>query len=597
MERVLASLQARRIDRIAAGYAVGGWLLVQAAAIAMPSFNAPSWAMRALIIFVLLGFPCTLAIAWFATPQLQPHHAAHPHKKHLHVAALILFAGAAVFAVGALALQLSHLSAGEKDADVDVASSSIAVLPFVNMSGDPGKEFFSDGVSEELLNDLANVPALRVAARTSSFAFKGRSVDIKTIGRLLAVGAVLEGSVRESGAHLRITAQLIDAATGFYLWSAIYDRNLTDVLDVQDEIARAITAALTHKLLPPSKPGQRPGRPTTIDADAYRDYLKGLHEFAPRTEQGTEDALVLFEQVTARAPDFAEGYAALGRAMINMSEFHPERKDLLPAADAALARALALDPRCISALASRLDLSLHKLDWPAAGADAKRLQAINPNSATVLHEMFRYYQFLGFPELALAAAEGAAALNPLSFVDHLNAGVAYYYLGKYGEAAKAAHAALALATGQPSGLVLLCAADARARNLAEARAIELQLAPSPSAAQGCAFDIALGTSSASEARRLVANVARDFPKDGIGPREIGGMYAAAGDTDSAITWFARAYDLREIEFFTIRYDRTIPPELFAQAGWKTLTDRPLYQAWQSAHDRLANDLAGSRLAD
>ena len=597
MERVLASLQARQIDRIAAGYAVGGWLLVQAAAIAMPSFNAPSWAMRALILFVLLGFPCTLAIAWFAAPQLQPHHhATHPHRKHIHVAALVLFASVAVFAVGALALQLSHLSAGENGGDVQVASSSIAVLPFVNMSGDPGKEFFSDGVSEELLNDLANVPALRVAARTSSFAFKGRSVDIKTIGRLLAVGAVLEGSLRESGTHLRITAQLIDAVTGFHLWSAIYDRNLTDVLDVQDEIARAITAALTHKLLP-SAPGPRPGRPSMIYADAYSDYLKGLHEFAPRTEQGTENALVLFEQVTTRAPDFAEGYAALGRAMINMSEFHPERKDLLPAAEAALARALSLDPRCVSALASRLDLSLHKLDWTAAGADAKRLQAINPNSATVLHELFRYYQFLGFPELALAAAKGAVTLNPLSFADHLNTGVAYYDLGRYGEAAKAAHAALALVAGQPSGLALLCGADARGGNLAEARGVELQLASSPSAAQGCAFDIALGARSATDAQRIVTNFSRDFPNGGMGAAEIGGMYADAGDTNSALAWFGRAYDRSEIEFFTIRFDRTIPPELFAQPGWKVLANRPLYQAWQSAHDRLANELAGSRLAD
>lgn len=595
MERLLANLQARRIDRIAAGYAVCGWLLVQAASIAMPSFDAPPWAMRALIIFVLTGFPCSLALAWFAVPHLTPQ--GRGARRHVHLAALAMFAGVAVFAVGGLAYQLSHSTAASPPIlSAQPAPASIAVLPFVNMSGDASKEYFSDGISEELLNDLANIPALRVAARTSSFAFKGRNEDIKTIARLLSVGAVLEGSVRESGAHLRITAQLIDAASGYHLWSAIYDRNLTDVLVLQDEIARAITGALTHRLLP-APAGPKPGKPHAMDAVAYRDFLQGQHDLGPRTEEGAESALVLFEQATARAPDFAEGFAALARAAINVFEYHPERKDLMPAAEAALARALALDPHCVSALASRLDLALHKLDWPAAAADAKRLVAINAHSVNVQHEMFRYYQLLGFPERALTAAQGAAVLDPLSFVDHLNVAAAYIHLARFNDAADASRAALALVSDQPDVLALLCTSEAHLGHLSEARTLEVRLAHDPGAALGCAFDIALGAHRVDEADAIMDRLARSFPQGDLAATDIGDMYAVAGDSAKAVAWLTRAYDLKEFALFTVAYDRAIAPEFFAQPGWKALSGRPLFQAWHAAHDRLAEDLSGGGFAD
>jgi TolB-like protein len=165
--------------------------------------------------------------------------------------------------------------------------------------------YFSDGFSEELLIDLANTPQLRVAARTSSFTFKGKRADIQEIANKLHVRTVLEGSVRESGDRVRITAQLIDAASGYHIWSQTYDRQLTDILKVQDEIARAIAAALTKKLT------GRPDAANPVDPEAYRKYLLGKFYFDHHNEVDNERAIALFKEVTTLQPDFSDGYAML----------------------------------------------------------------------------------------------------------------------------------------------------------------------------------------------------------------------------------------------------------------------------------------------
>ncbi|MBI3678017.1 MAG: hypothetical protein HY243_15520 [Proteobacteria bacterium] len=598
MERFLRALQARRIDRIAAGYAVAGWVLVQAASIAVPTFDAPAWLLKTFIIFVLLGFPITLGTVWFATPHLAGRAARGERLKPIHATALALVAAVIVFVAGDLSYQLAHLFAGstvQQKAAAPFAPShaSIAVLPFVNMSGDPNKEYFSDGISEELLNDLANTPALRVAARTSSFAFKGKNQDIKQIARLLGVASVLEGSVRESGEHLRITAQLIDAVNGYHLWSKTYDRDLTDVLAVQDEIARAITQALTHALLPAARVGSSQ-KPTAIDPEAYRAYLLGQHEMGPRTQEGVENALALFEKTTQLAPNFAEGFAALARAQINTSEYHAERTDLIPAAHVSLQRALELDPNNLNALASHLDLALHRLDWKTATADARRMRALNPNSATVLHEMFRYYQIMGFPDLALDTVRSAVILSPLSIVDRFNLAAALVHNARYAEAAAAARAALALQQDNPIALSYLCTASAHSNDLDSAGAIAAKFASMPHqevSALGCQFDIAVGSGNHGEARRLADDLSKKYATGDFSATDVGDNYAVAGDYPNAAKWLARAYDLKEFALYTIIYDRAIEPDFFQTPGWKKLFARPLFQDWQQAHDALAAELA------
>jgi TolB-like protein len=229
------------------------------------------------------------------------------------------------------------------------------------MSGDPAKDYLGDGITEEILNDLANTPNLRVAARTSSFSFKGKSADIAEIAGKLHVGAVLEGSVRQEGSRIRIVAQLIDAKDGLHLWSARYDRRVDDILAVQDEIARAISAALGQKLVP-RRPHAR-----AIDPKAYQDYLQAQYFFKQRTLNGYGRAKDLLDDAIARQPDFANAYALRGHlAMLAI----PVNPNALAKARQMTAEALRLDPNNREALDTDLQTTLTTLDWGRMYRDA-----------------------------------------------------------------------------------------------------------------------------------------------------------------------------------------------------------------------------------
>lgn len=596
MHRLLKAAQARKLDRIAAAYAVGGWILVQAASITFPTFGAPGWMLKVFIVAVLLGFPLTLGIAWVMAPhrQVAKGHSRLAPTTRTDIVLLSLLGLVIAVSFGQFVFKFTSepeaTPAREQPGTSTPAvapEASIAVLPFVNLSGDPKKEYFSDGISEDLLNNLSNQPELRVAARTSSFAFKGKNEDIKEIARKLNVRHILEGSIREEGNRIRITAQLINAADGYHVWSQSYDRELTSVLVVQDEIARAISAALTHKLLP----AKSAAASKSVDPEAYRKYLQGQAYLGPRRPEGIAKAVELFKEATSLQPDFADAYAALGRALINHAENRREQRSLISDAEAALARALELDPNNLGALATHLDLALHKLDWQTAAADARRMQAINPHSSTVLHEMFRYYQFLGFPQEALAAAQAAAILDPLAFVDRLNVTAGLIHIARNAEAVLAAQRALELEPDQPYMLALLCTAYARNGQIKEARAVAETLPKEGGYKDGCHFDIAVSASRLDEARKLVDKLAAQFPDVELSVTDFGDLYAVANDFDKAMKWFERAYAQREAALFTIPYDKTIAAAFFQDPRWQELSRRPLFKEWQAAHDKLAAELA------
>ncbi len=398
MNQLLQEIRARKLDRIAAAYAVVAWIVVQGAAIALPSFNAAPWVLRTLIIVAIVGLPVALAIGWVRGPS---HPDTSAHARRLFGGLLV---GGVVVALG-LGVVAYEFASDEAPPQAAVTApppaNSIAVLPFVNMSGDASQDYFSDGISEELLNDLANTPDLRVAARTSSFVFKGSRASIKDIAIALNVRTVLEGSIRKAGNRVRITAQLINAADGYHLWSATFDRDLTDILAVQTEIAQAITQALIHKLLP-----ARAGRPKTIAPEIYSAYLQGKFFFDQRSKEGNERAIALFKRVVAAEPGHADGWAALAYALEN--EFVTFEEPVGSAATRAAAteameKALALDPNNLIALLAKLNLALATWDWDTAGETLKRMRAINPNNAFVLRGTSNYCLVLGFPKGSIAA--------------------------------------------------------------------------------------------------------------------------------------------------------------------------------------------------
>ena len=343
-----AELKRRNVFRVAAAYLVLGWLFLQIASVVLQFIGAPDWVGKAIIALLVIGFIPSLAVAWVfevgpAGVQRDDgtQHGASGHRgRRLDILTLI---GVVVVALIAFAEQLrvpekpdavptavpaaatpAVASASQGDAarassaplpPFDPPRASIAVLPFSNMSPDPENEYFADGISEELLNVLSAVDGLKVASRTSAFAFKGGKQSVGEIARSLDVAHVLEGSVRKQGARVRITAQLIDASSDQHLWSDTYDRELTDIFAVQEEIAKAIAGELGDALgIDAAAKGVRVEKPTE-DFAAYEDFLRGRQLFHQRGE-GLLTARALLEKVVERDPAFAEAWAVLAGVYI-----------------------------------------------------------------------------------------------------------------------------------------------------------------------------------------------------------------------------------------------------------------------------------------
>ncbi|HEY2396555.1 MAG TPA: hypothetical protein VGH81_11335, partial [Rudaea sp.] len=294
-------LKRRKVFRVGVAYLVVGWLLIQVSSTVAPQLSLPEWAPRLITFVILLGFPIALVLAWIfdVTPDgIKVDGASAGNKRVIAVAVML-----AALAVGWYWKTRPVPVAGEGGAD----AHSIAVLPFVNMSEDKSNEYFSDGISEEILNVLARMSGLHVAARTSSFSFRKQEQEIPTIARELKVRMVLEGSVRKQGERVRVTAQLIDASNGYHVWSQTYDRDLKDIFAIQDEIAGAIAQELRVKL--DAAPGGGAPVADTTDLPAYQLYLKAIALWAARGDKNLHQALALFEAATKRDPKYAKAWA------------------------------------------------------------------------------------------------------------------------------------------------------------------------------------------------------------------------------------------------------------------------------------------------
>ena len=329
MSSLFSELKRRNVIRVALVYIVAAWLLLQVADVVLNNIEAPNWVFQTILLLVVLGFPFAVIFAWAfeLTPEgLKKEKDVDRSESITHdtgrkldfiiiavlVLALVYFAYDKYVIDPAQEETLATASTqAEEISETDTPEMSIAVLPFVNMSSDPEQEFFSDGISEELLNMLAQFPGLRVAARTSSFQFKGMNQDIAKIADTLHVAHILEGSVRKSGNRLRITAQLIKADDGFHLWSHSYDRELDDIFAVQNEIARAISDALKVKLTLDTASGtaQRPAVIPAANTQAYEAYLRGRRLIHRRGRESLEDAVRHLERALRLDERFAPAHA------------------------------------------------------------------------------------------------------------------------------------------------------------------------------------------------------------------------------------------------------------------------------------------------
>ncbi len=325
---------------------------------------------------------------------------------------------------------------------------AIAVLPFTNMSADPENDYFCDGLAEELSNALAKIDGLKVAARTSAFAFRGKQTSISEIGRTLAVTSILEGSVRTSRGRMRIAVQLVNAADGYHVWSERFDRETKDVFDVQDEITLAVVDALKVKLLGDERAAAL--KRGTADAEAYQLYLKGRYSWNQRTAQSVREAAQLYGRAIARDPGYALAYAGLAECYVLFSWLSVEPpRESMPKARAAALRALELDGTLAEAHAALgVYLSFFAWDQPASERALRRAIELNPGSATAHHWLGNIALLaMGRYDESIAALRRAAELDPLAPIISSDTGVTLLYARRFDEAIAQLRHALSLDAG------------------------------------------------------------------------------------------------------------------------------------------------------
>ncbi len=424
---------------------------------------------------------------------------------------------------------------------------SIAVLPFVNLSADPENGYFCDGMTEEILNALSAVPSLRVASRTSSFVFKDATQDVQTIGEKLRVRTVLEGSVRRADVKLRVTAQLINVADGFHLWSHTYEREMQDVFAVQDEIARAIVDALKVKL--EGEPGVALVEPHTDNVAAYALYLKARYFWKKKSASALKKCIEYFEQAVALDPRYAQAHAALADSyiMLGYHNFLPP-KQVFPRARAAADAAVGIDDGLAEAHTARACVSLlHDWDWPAAERQFQR--------AIQLKELYPTAHFwyacclwaMGRTADAVDQASRAQTLAPLSLVGNANLAWALYFARRYDDAIAQCRKTLDLDTNYLMTYTVLGQAYAAASRFEEAigamqNAVNFSGGlPFTTAALGYAFGRA---GKRSDATKSLRDLDQRSGAEYVSPFCVALVHAGLGDEDQALTWLDRAYEER-----------------------------------------------------
>lgn len=436
---LFTELRRRNVFRVGIAYVITAWLLAQVADLALGNFGAPEWVIKSILLLLLIGFPIALIFAWAF--ELTPEGLKRDHEVERNDSLRSANAGrldrtiivAMVLALAwfswdkfvadpkrdAAELQARLQEASEHQARETGESAeperTIAVLPFVNMSEDAGNEYFADGLSEELLNMLVKVPDLRVAARTSSFSFKGKDVTIAEIADELNVAHVLEGSVRKSGDRVRITAQLIHAEDGFHLWSETYDRTLEDIFATQDEIAGAVTEALKVSLMGATLPSRE------TRTEVYELYLQGLHALNQQSSLGFEQAGTLLREAVALDPEYAPAWGLLAIVYLYQSNYSAADFDAgMEKARKANARALELDPDlAVARMGLGYYQGYYEWDWKGAEKSYARALHVEPGRAGVLNGVATYHTFVGEFDRAIELREKAYRLDPLGTAGYL----------------------------------------------------------------------------------------------------------------------------------------------------------------------------------
>jgi TolB-like protein/cytochrome c-type biogenesis protein CcmH/NrfG len=549
---LLSELKRRRVFRALVGYGIAAFAVLQIIEPIMHGLHWPEAVLSYVVAALALGFPIVVSLAWIFDVKEGRIERTAPAEglRGRWLAPLLISIGILAATPGLyyyLVIRARRAPAA--------TSASIAVLPLANLSGDPQQEYFADGLAEELLDLLAKVPNLHVAARTSAFSFKGKNDDARTIAEKLNVATLLEGSVRKSGDQIRITTQLIDARDGYHLWSETYDRKLTDVFAVQDEIARSVVAALRLQLLPQQEPTSNAHR--TPNPEAYTQYLLGRHFFNQATLDGYRRAAQAYEKALAIDPTFAAAWAGLAHAtywiadggMKTLEEIEEGQRLALERAE----KAIALGPDLPEAYAARGAIrSATQWDWDGARADFQRALALSPENADVLAPYAVYVlRPLGRVEEGVTVAAKATRLDPLNGRVWTTLASFLVSAGRLDEARAAAERSLevnpeqAFAPGWLGFILLLQGQPTAALQVSARSTNEVFRLMNETSDQH-----ALGHGKESQAAldALIARHSHD------GAYQIAAAYAWRGETDRAFEWLERSRKQRDGGLTLIQID-------------------------------------------
>src|SRR5438093_6895629 len=547
-----SELKRRNVYKVAVAYAIAGWALAQGIAQVFPVFEVPNWAIRLIVILIIVGFPVALVLAWAfeITPEgikrTEDIDVKQPHTvggAWIYIAILGALLSIGLFFLGRYtagnATPRYDASPARTEAATATPQKSIAVLPLLNESGDPGDEYFSDGLSEELIAALGQIKDLKVIGRSSSFRFKDRKEEPKTIGEKLGVSTLLEGTVRKQGDKVRIVAELINAADGTEFWWRIFDRELKDIFAVQAEIAKAVAASLELTLL-----GIKDAVATnasTKSVEAHNAYLQGHFYFARRNVEDYRKAISFFDQAIRLDPDYALAYAERSEAWTWIGDLSNEKqKEAWATARSDAEKAVAIDPRLAEAHAA-LGWVRFFVEWKFGEglAELRRAQQLSPANPTANDLLARVVVYLGQIRKAEQLARQAIELDPLTFWAQNNLARILLVEVKLDEAdGEARKSAELQPTAAGSHRWQVVAAVLRGDGEAALR--EAQLEPNEGYRR---FELALahyarGDRPAADAA-LAEMVARDRNSLAY---QIAGVYAWRGETDKAFEWLQISFD-------------------------------------------------------
>jgi TolB-like protein/tetratricopeptide (TPR) repeat protein len=546
---LVSELKRRRVFRMTAIYIVAAWVMVQVASEAFPAFNIPEEAIRFVWLAALIGFPFAVLFSWRydittsgirRTPTAREDAAVvSPLTRVDHglLAALALVTLAILIGVGQRLIEVRTETA-MAPATREIDPNSIAVLPLENLSPKPDDAYFAAGVHDALITSLSRITALMVTSRTSA-----RRVDpelsMPEIGRQLGVAKLVEGSVLMDGDRVRVIVQLIDAATDLHLWADTYEREVADIIELQNEVARTIADVIEVRLTPREEAGLVEANP--VKPATYRAYLKGMYQFFQETPEADWRGVEMLEEVVRQDPTSALAHAGLAYGYANIGHAPPFPADTYPKAKAAADRALQLDPESAEAYqAVGMYRLLYEWDFEGAERALKRAIELNPNLTWSHFDLGWLYELHGpeWEEASLAQGERTRELNPLN--PYMVGGLAWQYADacRYEDALRLAREAIRLDPEHPTGWMALGLTYAELGRFDEAIDAHRML-------EGTVWSWWIGMTYAAagleDKAREVAAALEEVPGTAL---NVAWIYMNLGDRDAALHWIAEAETLR-----------------------------------------------------